>query len=193
MSDGLYDGTQLRTFNVIDHFNREGLAIEVDTSLTGPRVIRVFEQLKPERSEPRCRLGSSRATPVTIPVLFDHLYLLVQAQSHHPLQLGDLLLRGPGDLRVRLRAARDFHNHLELELGRVSASVLLGRTYQVHPLTLSKSKKEFLEKGAEVFGGGEEVWSRLKKFSKVPTPLPSTIFSPSLAQEKISSHFSSFH
>ena len=38
MSDGLYDGTQFRTFNVIDHFNREGLAIEVDTSLTGPRV-----------------------------------------------------------------------------------------------------------------------------------------------------------
>ena len=52
MSDGLYDGTQFRTFNVIDHFNREGLAIEVDTSLTGPRVIRVFEQLKPERGLP---------------------------------------------------------------------------------------------------------------------------------------------
>ena len=43
---------QFRTFNVIDHFNREGLAIEVDTSLTGPRVIRVFEQLKPERGLP---------------------------------------------------------------------------------------------------------------------------------------------
>lgn len=52
MSDALYDGARFRTFNVIDHFNREGLAIEVDTSLTGPRLIRVFEQLKAERGLP---------------------------------------------------------------------------------------------------------------------------------------------
>ena len=52
MSDRLYDGTRVRTFNVIDHFNREGLAIEVDTSLTGQRVIRVLEQLKDERGLP---------------------------------------------------------------------------------------------------------------------------------------------
>ena len=59
MSDRLYDGTRFRTFNVIDHFNREGLAIEVDTSLTGQRVIRVLEQLKDERGLPeKIRVGN---------------------------------------------------------------------------------------------------------------------------------------
>ena len=52
MSDGLYDGRCFRTFNVIDHFNRETLAIEIDTSLTGERIVRVLEQLKAERGLP---------------------------------------------------------------------------------------------------------------------------------------------
>ena len=33
MSDTLVDGRRFRLFNVIDDFNRESLAIEVDTSL----------------------------------------------------------------------------------------------------------------------------------------------------------------
>ena len=33
MSDTLNDGRSIRTFNVIDDFNREGLAIDVDLSL----------------------------------------------------------------------------------------------------------------------------------------------------------------
>ena len=41
------------------------------------------------------------------------------------------------------------------------------RAYQVHPITLSKWKKEFLEKGAEVFGGGEEVRASEQKISKL--------------------------
>jgi len=32
MSDALYEGKRIRTFNVIDDFNREILAIEIDTS-----------------------------------------------------------------------------------------------------------------------------------------------------------------
>lgn len=52
MSDALYNGVRFRTFNVIDNFNREGLAIEIDTSLTGARLIRVFERLKAERGLP---------------------------------------------------------------------------------------------------------------------------------------------
>jgi len=46
MSDALYHGMRFRTFNVIDDFNREGLVIEIDTSLRAPRLIRVFERLK---------------------------------------------------------------------------------------------------------------------------------------------------
>lgn len=49
MSDSLYTRGRFRTFNVIDDFNRESLAIEVDTSLTAKRLIRIFEVLKETR------------------------------------------------------------------------------------------------------------------------------------------------
>ena len=52
MSDALYHGPRFRTFNVIDDFNREGLAIEIDTSLRAARLIRVFERLRAERGLP---------------------------------------------------------------------------------------------------------------------------------------------
>jgi putative transposase len=52
MSDTLYGGTRFRTFNVLDDFNREALAIEIDTSLTSERLIRVFDQLETERGLP---------------------------------------------------------------------------------------------------------------------------------------------
>jgi putative transposase len=52
MADSLYCGKRFRTFNVIDDHNREAVAIEIDTSLTGLRLIRVFEQLKAERGLP---------------------------------------------------------------------------------------------------------------------------------------------
>jgi putative transposase len=49
MSDSLRDGRTFRTFNVIDDYNREGLWIEVDTSLPAARVERVLEQVAAER------------------------------------------------------------------------------------------------------------------------------------------------
>lgn len=52
MSDTLYNGVRFRTFNVLDDFNREALAIEIDTSLPSQRLVRVFEQLKAERGLP---------------------------------------------------------------------------------------------------------------------------------------------
>jgi len=42
----LYAGSRFRAFTVIDDFNREAIAIEVDTSLTARRLIRVFERLQ---------------------------------------------------------------------------------------------------------------------------------------------------
>ncbi len=44
--DTLYSGRRFRTFNVIDEGVREVLGIEVDTSLTGARIVRVMEQMK---------------------------------------------------------------------------------------------------------------------------------------------------
>ena len=52
MSDALYNGVRFRTFNVLDDFNREILAIEIDTSLPSQRLVRIFEQLKSERDLP---------------------------------------------------------------------------------------------------------------------------------------------
>ena len=45
MSDALADGRKIWTFNVIDDYNREGLAIDVDLSLPSARVIRALEQV----------------------------------------------------------------------------------------------------------------------------------------------------
>ncbi len=52
VSDALYAGSRFRTFNVIDDFNREVVAIEIDTSLTAKRLIRVFERLQITRGLP---------------------------------------------------------------------------------------------------------------------------------------------
>jgi putative transposase len=45
MHDALYDGRRFRTLNVLDDGNREGLGIDVATSLPSQRVIRFLEQL----------------------------------------------------------------------------------------------------------------------------------------------------
>ena len=52
MSDSLTDGRLLRTFNVLDDYNREGLCIEVDLSLPSARVIRSLEQIIEWRGKP---------------------------------------------------------------------------------------------------------------------------------------------
>ena len=52
MSDALYRGPRFRLFNVIDDFNRESMAIEVDTSLRAERLVRVLDRLKVERGLP---------------------------------------------------------------------------------------------------------------------------------------------
>ena len=45
MHDALYGGRKFRTFNVLDESNREGLAIEIGTSIPSARVVRVLERL----------------------------------------------------------------------------------------------------------------------------------------------------
>ena len=52
MSDSLWDGRRFRLLNIIDDFNREVLAIEIDTSLPSLRVIRVLSKLLVTRGKP---------------------------------------------------------------------------------------------------------------------------------------------
>ena len=53
VSDALTDGRKFRSLNIVDDFNRECLAAEVDTSLPGARVVRVLERLRELRGLPQ--------------------------------------------------------------------------------------------------------------------------------------------
>jgi putative transposase len=50
--DALTDGRRFRSLNIVDDFNRECLAAEVDTSIPGARVVRVLERLRDLRGVP---------------------------------------------------------------------------------------------------------------------------------------------
>ena len=52
VSDALTDGRKFRSLNIVDDYNRECLAAEVDTSLPGARVIRVLQRLGELRGLP---------------------------------------------------------------------------------------------------------------------------------------------
>lgn len=53
LCDSLVDGRRFRILNIIDDYNRESLAIEIDTSLPSQRVIRVLEKLAETREKPK--------------------------------------------------------------------------------------------------------------------------------------------
>ncbi len=53
MSDSLFCGRCFRTFNLVDDFNREALAIEIDLNLPAPRFIRVLERAVAWRGYPK--------------------------------------------------------------------------------------------------------------------------------------------
>jgi putative transposase len=52
MHDALVTGRKIKIFNLIDDFNREALAIEVDTSISGARVKQILEQVIGWRGRP---------------------------------------------------------------------------------------------------------------------------------------------
>jgi putative transposase len=52
VADGLIDGRKLRVLAIVDDYTRECLALEVDTSLPGSRVVAVLERLRDLRGLP---------------------------------------------------------------------------------------------------------------------------------------------
>ncbi len=62
IADQLSVGRSIRTLNVLDDFNREGLAIEVDFSLPAERVVRSLNQTFEWRGEPQ----TIRVEPVLV-------------------------------------------------------------------------------------------------------------------------------
>jgi len=63
MSDSLWDGRKYRLLNIIDDFNREVLAVEVDTSIPASRVIRTLEQISLYRNLPQMIRVDNYNTP----------------------------------------------------------------------------------------------------------------------------------
>lgn len=53
MSDALWDGRRFRTFNVIDDFNREALAVEIDSGISAVQVVRILDQIAVWRGLPK--------------------------------------------------------------------------------------------------------------------------------------------
>jgi len=53
IADALSEGRKFRSLNIVDDFNRECLAAEVDTSIPGARVVRVLERLRERRGLPQ--------------------------------------------------------------------------------------------------------------------------------------------
>uniref|UniRef100_UPI00255AE3C4 IS3 family transposase n=1 Tax=Pseudodesulfovibrio pelocollis TaxID=3051432 RepID=UPI00255AE3C4 len=49
MRDTLYSGRVFRTFNAVDDYNREALAVEIDTNMPAGQVVRVLDRVAEER------------------------------------------------------------------------------------------------------------------------------------------------
>jgi putative transposase len=83
MSDSLTDGRTLRTFNVLDDYNREGLGIEVDQSLPSARVIKALERIIEWRGKPaaiRCDNGPEYVSQSLVNWANEHQITLMYIQ-----------------------------------------------------------------------------------------------------------------
>ncbi len=91
MHDTLYCGKRFRVLNVMDEGTRECLAIEVDTSLPAPRLVRVMEQLKGDRGLPkqiRVDNGPELVSSTFVDWCEEHDIQLVYIQPGKPQQNG---------------------------------------------------------------------------------------------------------
>lgn len=89
MSDSLIDGRSLRTFNVIDDYNRECLTIDVDLSMPGLRVTRALERVIEWRGKPaaiRCDNGPEYLSGALVTWANQHQITLLYIQPGKPTQ-----------------------------------------------------------------------------------------------------------
>ena len=89
MEDSLYVGRRFRTLNILDEGVREGVHIEIDTSITGERVVRVMEQLEAVRDLPaaiRCDNGPELTSQAFVDWCTDHEIQILYIQPGKPNQ-----------------------------------------------------------------------------------------------------------
>lgn len=88
-SDALADGPKLRTFNVIDDYNREGLAVDVDLAMPSQRVVRSLEQIIEWRGKPaaiRCDNGLELISSALVEWANKHQITMLYTQPGKPTQ-----------------------------------------------------------------------------------------------------------
>lgn len=118
MCDSLVDGRKFRLFNVIDDFNRESLAIEIDTSLPARRVIRVLGRLIAERGKPaniRCDNGPEFISHLLEQWCKDRQISIQFIQPGRPMQ-NAYIERKNGSLRRELLDAYLFNSLAEVRV-----------------------------------------------------------------------------
>lgn len=116
MSDSLIDGRKFRLLNVLEDFNRESLAIEVDTSLPSLRVIRVLERLIHQRGKPatiRTDNGPEFISHLLQQWCDDHQITLQYIQPGRPMQ-NAYIERKNGSIRRELLNAYLFYSLTEV-------------------------------------------------------------------------------
>ena len=89
MSDSLSDGRSIRAFNLIDDYNRECLAIDVDLSMPALRVVRSLEQVIKWRGKPaalRCDNGPEYISGALVNWANQHQITLLYIQPGKPTQ-----------------------------------------------------------------------------------------------------------
>jgi putative transposase len=93
MSDSLKNGRSMRTFDVFDDCNCEGLAIDVDVSLPAQRVIWSLQQMIEWRGNPlalRCDNGPEPITHELVDWLTQEQITLLHIQSGKATQNADI-------------------------------------------------------------------------------------------------------
>ena len=118
MSDSLVDGRRFRLLNIIDDYNRESLAIEVDTSLPSLRVIRVLQQLVERRGKPQLLRVDNGPEFISDKLLLwceQYQINLQFIQPGKPMQNG-FVERNNGSLRKELLDAYLFYSLQEVRL-----------------------------------------------------------------------------
>lgn len=118
VSDRLVDGRRFRVLNIIDDFNRESLAIEIDTSLPARRVIRVLVKLIAQRGCPayiRCDNGPEFISHLLEDWCKEKNITLLFIQPGKPMQNG-YVERNNGTLRRELLNAYLFNSLAEVRI-----------------------------------------------------------------------------
>lgn len=118
MCDSLVDGRRFRLLNIIDDYNRESLALEIDTSLPALRVIRALQQLIELRGKPKTIRVDNGPEFISDKLQLwcdDHDIDLQFIQPGKPMQNG-YVERNNGSLRKELLDAYLFYSLAEVRI-----------------------------------------------------------------------------